>query len=95
MRLHECTDASMEKTTGFFELFQRISWRKLSTERLPTPRLHQQNQGHLHYTAADCSSAAQRLQTFAVLAAPVEKVYSLHSSVADILQPTIVYCSLP
>ena len=47
------------------------------TERVVCNR-HQQNQGHLHYTAADCSSAAQRLQTFAVLAAPVEKVYSLH-----------------
>jgi hypothetical protein len=57
---------------------------------LPVTLLHQQNQGHLHKSAADCHSAAQDLQTIAVLAALVEKVYSLCSSVADILQPTVV-----
>ena len=46
-------------------------------------------------SAADLCSAAQGLQTIAVLTVLVEKVYSLCRAAADLLQPTAAYCSIP
>ena len=55
------------------------------------------NPGHLSQTAEDLRGTAQGLQTIAVVAVLIEKVYLLHRAVAELLQtlqPAVDYCRL-